>query len=208
MRSNIRSSPAFDVDLGLFEDLLVASGTATMAPRPRTRPAHSTLAPEPSPEPDADRPKPPSAILLRPEIITLAAAVEFLSLDRGLYTVTVVGYSNELANLPPQPLPAVDIMLAPNEAADAATVMSPFVTIPPWPYDRDLVLITNVLADSAKFWVITYRRDELTTSPMLRVERINVKTGRLKNESAILTNLVEKTTTRRSGRSTTNIPRP
>jgi hypothetical protein len=43
----------------------------------------------------------------------------------------VVSHGNELANLPRQPFPAFDIVLAPDEATDAGTVMSPFVSVPP-----------------------------------------------------------------------------
>ena len=171
MRSSPSKNASVDVDLGLFEDVLLDPTVATPARRSRSRP------PKPANVGEPPRPS-PSPIVPLPDIVTMAAAVEFLTLARGLYAVTVAGYSNGLTNSTPRMLPAVDIVLAPNEVADAATLLSPFNSMPPWPYDRDVVLVANVLADSAKFCVITYRLDEVTASPILRVEKIVPEEGR------------------------------
>ena len=100
----------------------------------------------------------------KPETLTVAAGVQFLTLDRGLYTVTIVGYATETSESRPSPFPAVDNSDAVRPgAADAAMVVSPFASAPPRPYDRDAVaLIMKVQADSVKFSVITYRLEEVT----------------------------------------------
>ncbi len=162
----MRSSPPKDtapaVDLGLFEDVLLAPSTSTVVPSPQRRTAIEPVSARPAPLPVASR----------PETSTLAAGVQFLTLDRGLYTVTIAGYANDMPEFHAPPLPAVDIVLLPGQAADAATIVSPFAIAPPWAYDRDVALIVKVLADSAKFGVITYRLEEVTASPLLRVEKL------------------------------------
>jgi hypothetical protein len=156
MRSSPPNDTGPDVDLGLFEDVLLAPPSATEAP--------------PQPQPAAQMPaaQPPSF----PDTSNLAAGVQFLTLDRGLYTVTIAGYANEVPDFQPRPLPAVDIVPLLGQAADAATVVSPFAIAPPWPYDHDVVLIVKVSAERAKFCVITYRLEEVTASPLLRIDRL------------------------------------
>jgi hypothetical protein len=155
MRSSPINDTGPDVDLGLFEDVLLAPPVAAETP-PAPRPAAEMPAAQP---------------LSFPDTSALAAGVQFLTLDRGLYTVTIAGYANEVPDFQPRPLPAVDIVPLPGQAADA-TVVSPFATAPPWPYDRDVALIVKVSAERARFCVITYRLEEVTASPLLRIERL------------------------------------
>jgi hypothetical protein len=157
MRSGPPNDTGPDVDLGLFEDVLLAPPATTEPPPP---PAQSTAE------------MPPASLLSFPDTSALAAGVQFLTLDRGLYTVTIAGYANEVPDFQPRPLPAVDIVLLAGQAADVATVVSPFATAPPWPYDHDVALVVKVTAEQAKFCVITYRLEEVTASPLLRVERL------------------------------------
>jgi len=159
MRSSPPNDTGPDVDLGLFEDVLLTPPISTEAPRP--------------PRPAAETPAAPAAALpVFPDTSALAAGVQFLTLDRGLYTVTIAGYANEVPDFQPRPLPAVDVVLLPDQSADAATVLSPFATAPPWPYDHDVALVVKVTAERAKFGVITYRLEEVTASPLLRIERL------------------------------------
>jgi hypothetical protein len=156
MRSSPTNDTGPDVDLGLFEDVLLTPPAAKEPPQP----------PRPATEMPAALP------LSFPDTSALAAGVQFLTLDRGLYTVTIAGYANEVPDFQRHPLPAVDIVLLPGQAGDAATVVSPFATAPPWPYDRDVALIVKVSAARAKFCVITYRLEEVTASPLLRIEQL------------------------------------
>jgi hypothetical protein len=167
MSSNPPNDTAADVDLGLFEDVLIESAASTAVPRPRRRPSRRAAVVEAV----ADEQK-PSPIWQKPETLTVAAGVQFLTLDRGLYTVTIVGYATGTSQPSPSPFPAVDIVALPGQAADAAMVVSPFASAPPWPYDRDVALIMKVQAESAKFSVITYRLEEVTASPLLRIEKL------------------------------------
>jgi hypothetical protein len=167
MSSNPSNDTASDVDLGLFEDVLIESRASTAVPRPRRRPPRRTAAVEAV----ADEQK-PSSIWQKPETLTVAAGVQFLTLDRGLYTVTIVGYATETSGSRYSPFPAVDIVALPGQAADAAMVVSPFASAPPWPYDRDVALIMKIQADSVRFGVITYRLEEVTASPLIRIEKL------------------------------------
>ena len=167
MSSAPSNDTASDVDLGLFEDVLIESSASTAVPHPRRQPSRRAAAIEAV----AGEQK-PLPIWQKPETLTVAAGVQFLTLDRGLYTVTIVGYATETSESRPSPFPAVDIVTLPGQAADAAMVVSPFASAPPWPYDRDVALIMKVQADSVKFSVITYRLEEVTASPLLRIEKL------------------------------------
>jgi hypothetical protein len=161
MRSNPSNDTGPDVDLGLFEDVLLAPVVTSTAPPPPPKPAAKAT---------ADRAALPPVV--SSETSAFAAGVQFLTLDRGLYTVTISGYANDVPEFQPSPLPAVDIVLLPGQTTDAATVVSPFTAAPPWPYGRDVALIVKVSADQARFGVITYRLEEATASPLLRIERL------------------------------------
>jgi hypothetical protein len=167
MSSNPPNDTASDVDLGLFEDVLIESRASTAVSHPRRRSSRRAAAIESV----ADEQK-PSLIWQKPETLSVAAGVQFLTLDRGLYTVTIAGYATETSESRSSPFPAVDIVALPGQAADAAMVVSPFASAPPWPYDRDVALIIKVQADSVRFSVITYRLDEVTASPLLRIEKL------------------------------------
>lgn len=150
-----------DLALGLFEDVLLGPGGPLVLPQVQTAPPSAIAVKAAGP------PKPAPAT---PEIVTIAASVEFLTLTRGAYTVTIAGGASGIPQSHPHALAAVDVVLVPGQAADAATLVSVLATEPPWPRDRDVTVSVNVVADSAQLCVIIYQPETVTATSVLRVE--------------------------------------
>jgi hypothetical protein len=155
-----------DLDLGLFEDVLLGPGGPIVqaeisAPSVVIVNEHAARPPKPTPT----TPK--------PEIVTIGASVQFLTLGRGAYTVTIVGGASGIGQSHPHALAAVDVVLVPGQAADAATLISVLTSEPPWSCDRDVTVNVNVVADSAQLCVITYQPEVVTAASLLRVDTLS-----------------------------------
>jgi hypothetical protein len=159
MKSDSSTIVGADIDLGLFEDVLLNPGASSAPPAQHQPPSAAPSEPNAAPA------------VSRAEIVTIPADVQLLTLERGEYSLTIPGYSAKKPNSRPQPLAAADVAAVPGQAADAVTVVSTLKSPPPWPYDRDLILSVTVVADSATLSVIVYRPEGLAASA-LRVEKL------------------------------------
>jgi hypothetical protein len=162
MKSDPSRNISPDIDLGLFEDVLL-DPTAPPVPPAANQPTETTAKDDPHPTSAANASK--------SDIVTIPADVRLLILERGEYSLTIAGYSGKRTKSPSHPLAGVDVVVVPGQPADAVTVVSPLGSVPPWPYDRDLRLGVTVTADSAPLSVITYRPDGLAT-PALRIAKL------------------------------------
>jgi hypothetical protein len=165
MRSS--SNDTSDLDLGLFEDVLLGPGGPILIPQVEISPPSLVIVNE-----HAASPPKPTPVTPKPEIVTTAASVQFLTLGRGTYTVTIAGASG-IPQSHPHALAAVDVVLVPGQAADAATLVSVLTTEPPWPRDRDVTVNVNVAADSAQLCVITYQPEGVTVASLLHVDTLS-----------------------------------
>jgi hypothetical protein len=162
MRSDPSKNAGADIDLGLFEDVLLGPGASPVPQVHQQSPSTSV-----SDETHAT----PEAAASEAKIVTVPADVRLLTFEQGEYSITIEGYSGGKSQFRPHPFAAVDVTLAPGLPANAVTVVSAGESPPPWPYDRDLILTVTVTANSATLSVIVFRPEGLA-SPTLHVKKL------------------------------------
>jgi hypothetical protein len=159
MRSNVPSAPTPELDLELFEDILVAQPTERITAVQQAAEADREHAPAPDQPPAAERQVPASEV---------GATVRFLTLERGLYVLSAGDLPSTNGGLP-----LVDIAVLPGQAENVASLLASASSGSGSLSQSSDAVVAKVRADRAQFCVIHYHLSTDDRTIELGVERLD-----------------------------------